>query len=183
MALSERLHNSGQLAQRMLGVVQKQELMGILRHDLGNALRYDSARVQAILQRARDEARLTGTDEELIAVIENSQAEISEGLFPGEYFPGIFCDLEGCLLKDDGVNEEVRSTLEAYEQKGQPITLWTGGDLKELSKKARMARLPWKMVSKRALVGSKVEIVLDDEPKENFLRKYRIECREFSQIT
>ena len=157
--------------------------MGTLRHDIRYAIGAGGEKLQQFLEKARSKAGLTGTDDEIIFQIESwTVPEEEKGLFSGEYFPGVFCDIEGCLLRDDGINEQLAEELKKLEEAGQPITLWTGGDIKVLGQRAQSAKLPWKVVSKWTLVDSRVETVFDDETKDEFTEKYRISFEHFSQV-
>jgi len=171
------------LAWKLLRGFKQEALMGTLRHDLGNALNVDEARIQEVLQTAREKAGMTGADEDIIAEIMNPDWKPEEGMFPGERFSGVYCDIEGVLiLKGGQINNNVVEILRSYERDGQPITLWTGGDTEKLSIKMIVAGLPWKVIPKQIFSGSTVQTVFDDESYEAFTEKYGIQCEGFTQI-
>lgn len=172
------------LAQKLVNGFIKPGLMSILRHALENAIGNESQdRIQMILKRARHEIGMTGPDETIIANILDRSEKPAEGMFPGQSFPGVFCDIEGTILLDGNqINHPLVDRLHDFEKEGQPVTLWTGGDVEELANRMILAELPWKVIPKQILAGSTVWTVFDDESYGDFVDKYNIQCEDFHRL-
>jgi len=159
----------------------KDQKMGFLRHDLKSYL--DAQGIARIAQRAREEIGLVGTDEEIAQQIRDYERPLTKGIFAGQRLPGIFCDVEDTLLVKDGVNQKVLQILNEYADKGQPVTLWTGGDVEAIVKQLRKHGIVWKLVSKYDFEGATVETAIDNESQDDFEGKYRIKPEQFVQIS
>lgn len=119
----------------------------------------------------------TGTDEEILEAIINFRTTSSE-LNAGKFFPGVFVDVEGTLLRDNVLHQP---TVEFVQQKanGRLVTIWTGGDVEKYQKTLKGMGLTWPVVSKLAFAGAVVECAVEDLPMEVFVKQYNIHVREF----
>jgi hypothetical protein len=160
---------------------ERDRKMRILKHDLKPWLNVE--RLAKIIQKAREEVGLVGSDEEIVEQIRKYEQPSKKQMFSGKNWPGVFCDVEGTLLVEDKVNQKALKLLENFAKEGKPITLWTGGDPEEIQKKLFQKEITWKVVSKYDFEGAKVEIAIDDEPQAEFEKKYRIKPEKFIQIT
>jgi len=157
------------LAIALLGVKDPEETLIILKHDLGHAEKPgDPAKIAEILVRAR-KAGLVDDDETTLKLI---RMAITTSLqpFAGQQFPDVFCDIEGTLLINGQLNDQVVAYLRE-QAKTRPITLWTGGDVKAYRQQLSKL-LPWKVVSKWLFSGVSVETVVDDQSQDRLEETY-----------
>ena len=84
---------------------------------------------------------------------------------------GVYCDIEGTLLVDGVLQEQVLDQLEAFEAQGLSITIWTLGSLEELEPLIQGAGIRYPVKNKAHFSGAIAEIVIDDEPEEVFRAK------------
>lgn len=174
---------------------EKTDLLKTLRHD------YSHGQEEAVkaMQRARTELGLTGTDDEITAILQDASIglELLEKNIGA--LPGVFCDVEGTLQKNGEINQTIVERLLVYAA-SYPVTLWTGGDVKRISRetgpkferfvenyteqKGSMTNLHLKtpILSKYAFRHSKPEIVLDDLAEEEFVRRYGIEPQQYIKV-
>lgn len=158
--------------------------MGRILHSAQSHFNNDSSYAKERIAQAVSEAKkigATGTDEEIALQIKNFKRQPKNSMFVGKYFPGIFCDIEGTLIVDGKVNISMLSTLQDRAL-SKPITLWTGGDTKEIQKILLENNITWKLVSKTDFAGAEVEIAYDDEEFWVFAKNYGIKVREFIQL-
>jgi hypothetical protein len=103
--------------------------------------------------------------------------------------PGVFCDLEGTLIKRGHLNFDVLEKLNNYElRNNKRITLWTGGDTREYEEildkiglnKKKLSN--WPIKSKTAFMGKTVEIAIDDLPEEEIETSYGIRAKKFIRV-
>jgi hypothetical protein len=135
--------------------------LGYIRHDLKYAPA-GSDKEQQLLARAR-QAGLSGTDQELRAFLESATALSAELVCRGQRFAGIFCDVEGTLLKVDGtVNSRVYGLLQEAATIGRAVTVWTGSDPAYIAGKLQQAGLTYQVVRKGDFAGATVEEAIDD---------------------
>jgi len=96
----------------------------------------------------------------------------------GAVISGVFCDVDGTFLDFNGnINLEVAEMLERYAAEGKTVTLWSGGDPKEI--KPKLKGIKWPFVSKYDFEGRTVEIAIDDIPRDKFEDDYGIKVLEF----
>jgi hypothetical protein len=119
--------------------------------------------------------------EELAQKVEAEETQIASR-FEGQELKGIFVDVEGTLLQNGEVNQELVSQLEE-KSKEKPITIWTDADIKEIFRPLRNAGLYWKILPKELFAGAKVEEVYDDLTQEDFETKHRIKTEIYNQIS
>lgn len=164
----------------ILDLEKTKNVVGILQHDLRHALR-DQNRMSDWLKKARAEG-FAGSDQEIIETVQN-WIKVSSRPFAGQYFPGLFVDIEDTLLNDDEtLNVKVGRMVEELSP-GRPVTIWTGGDIGKLEPKLRSLGIRRKVVSKYNLAGTEVEEVIDDLPQAIFEEMYEIKARIYHQIT
>lgn len=84
---------------------------------------------------------------------------------------GVYCDIEGTLLVDGILQEQVLDQLEAFEAQGLSITIWTLGSLEELEPLIQGAGIRYPVKNKAHFSGAIAEIVIDDEAEEVFRAK------------
>jgi hypothetical protein len=158
--------------------------MAKIQHSSYRSVGVSSDRDKEIVVKAVSEARklgLSGSDEEIINQIINFKRQPKNSIFAGKFFPGVFCDLEGTLLKD-GIVDNIMLELLRNFSKEKPITLWTGGDVQELKKILIRNNITWKLVSKYDLAGAEVEMAYDNEDFSVFFEKYAIKVRNFNKV-
>lgn len=101
----------------------------------------------------------------------------------GLSFKDVCVDVDGTLFVNNEINKEVLALVEKKSAaESIPITIWTGGDVRDLEDKIRKKGILWKIVSKEVLNGAKVNIVIDDLPEEEFKKKYKISFNEYIKI-
>lgn len=172
---------SDPLAIALLGVAQTNTEIGILHHDLSSAQR-DADRMVRWEKSAR---KVFGdkTQAELISlVMEIAPARYSSGKFAGQKFPDVCIDVEDTILTSDGQIRSEVIALAEEKAKGGPITVWTGGDIHELSKQLLKAGVLYKIVSKETMRGVTVRVVIDNQPEATFKSECGIDCEEYIQV-
>jgi hypothetical protein len=95
------------------------------------------------------------------------------------YFPGVFCDVEGTILKEGKLDDLLVKEL-ASMSAATPVTLWTGADLKDYS--YLVSNLGYPLLSKHWFRGSTVEQAIDDDPKELFEANYGITAKDYRKL-
>jgi hypothetical protein len=176
---SDMTRVSDPLAWRLLESPMKSNPIGTLRHDLKYAVA-DATRMTTWLTLAQ---KVFGQklQDELISLVEGAEPETSFKPFAGENFPDIFVDVEGTLIQDNQFNVDLVAHIEKKAVL-RPITIWTGGDLKEIAKQIRAHGLRWKLVSKHWMRSAAVACAYDDEPEAEFMTKYSVTVGEYVQI-
>lgn len=163
-----------------------QTQMGYIKHSIsGYVNNPESDQAKERIAKALIDGRnigLLGTDSEVIEqIIGYVYQPVPNKYFAGRFFAGVFCDIEGTLLVDNKVNGELLITLKELS-KGRQITLWTGGNLREIKETLLKNKITWKLVPKSSFSGAEVEMAIDDEPYTVFHEKYGIEVKDFIQI-
>lgn len=102
-----------------------------------------------------------------------------EEVMKGKEVNGVFCDIEGTILIDGKPNAEVLTLLEKYNNEGKTITLWTDGNLEELSKSLKRVKVQYPLVSKLNYAGAVAEIVIDDMDEYSFTALTKITAKKF----
>lgn len=167
-------------AEAFFGIKAKKNLISILLHDFSNKdLR------PKVLEKAKKEFGFTGSEDEVekqLRFVQGGTADLAEVKeWKDKTFPGVFCDIEGTLFFDNKVKNGVLEMLKKYSET-KTVTLWSGGDLEEIKKKLVANGIVYPLVSKYAFKGCKVEIVMEDLPKVDFEKRYKICSREYIQI-
>lgn len=179
----EKLENKAVLLAAKSGY--KQSLVGRLLHDIYPG-KYGC---EEGLKLAEKEYGFTGTIEEVREQLQKIQGKDVGKVYAivgDEMLPGIFCDVEGTLISNDKkvTNEDILNLLVLFEeQEKKPVTLWTGGDIRELEKFLYLRGL-WRfpVVSKEIFRGCRVEMAYDDLPREEFEKHYGIMAETFIKI-
>lgn len=147
------------------------------------------------LERARKELNLEGADETIVAYL---RCPSKEDILTDKRFTGTFCDIEGTLITDGKLDENVAHILVDSAQHG-PVTLWTGGNIRNFSYALHSQleeycqnhnakdtfstlHLRTPIVSKHMFRGATVERVIDDIMPDEFTAEYGIKPEEFTQI-
>lgn len=142
------------------------------------------------LKLAEKEFGIKGTIEEVRTLLEKLQSVEATGDISkeigNEILPGVFCDIEDTLLSSDrsAVKSVVLTALEIAEKEHKkPITLWTGGDVEEMTRLLfQFGIKQYPVVSKGVFRGCQVEIAFDDMPYNEFKMQYGIEVKDFHNI-
>lgn len=113
--------------------------------------------------------------------------ELSDGfdrpqVMKGHKLSGVFCDIEGTLVKDQIVQDVILNQLKKYEKSGKAITLWTDGNISELSVLLKSQDVHYPLKSKAEFAGAIVEIAIDNDPLGDFQRKTHISPEEFLHV-
>ena len=105
-----------------------------------------------------------------------------------KYYDAVFCDIEGTLIKDGEFNKELFEELKNYA-KEKPVNIWTGGGLYFMLKPGNYFRrnfdkegMFFPLLEKRLFKGNKVEIAIDDLPKDLFEREYGIKVNKYIRV-
>jgi len=172
------------LAIELSRISMYQKTMGQIRHKaeycFGREDSESKSRVASAIADARDFG-LEGKDEEIIEQIKSFKYEPVNSFLAGKFFPGVFVDLEGTLLKNGVVDENVLHRVEDIAGK-KPVTLWTGGKISDFTSILISSGISWKLVSKQDFSGASVEIAIDDETELSIKEKYGITIEKFIQI-
>jgi len=167
-----------ELAVELAGKKFVQDELGILAHDLYH-VRNGNKDQASWAERAK---KVFGDlpFEELAAKVEAGDKPQGSS-FEGRYLEGVFCDVEGTLIQNGQINEQLRSELEAKSQE-KPITIWTDGDIKELGSVLRHAGITWKIVPKSEFAGARVAEAYDDLSPEELNARTNIEVLNYHQV-
>lgn len=181
-ALEEVKTNARQgdlLAIALLTAKQTEDTIGVLLHDLG----YAQSDVNRMAQWASRARKIFGdkTHGELISLVENTKRNF-ESQFVGQVFPDVCVDVEGTLIASDGSFRSEVLTLAEEKANGGPITIWTGGDVSALTTQLRHNDVFYKVVSKHAMRGATVRVVIDDLTPDQFKDDYGIGCQEYIRV-
>ncbi len=128
-----------------------------------------------VLTEARNYFCWNGNDEDVEAKLRSYKP--SQTAAEGVSFPGVFCDIEGTLIRDDKKNEALLSELGAYTS-NKPVNLWTGSDVKRFGN----LDVPYPVLSKHDYRGAKVELAIDDLPLEEFENTFDIRPENFRKV-
>lgn len=169
------------LAIALLGVAQTNSTIGTLHHDISSAQR-DAERMTTWEKKAREIFGDKNQDELISLVTEAAKTRHTPGKLAGQKYPDVCIDVEGTILTADGQIRSDVITLAEAKAAGGPITVWTGGNVYELSEKLRKTGILYKIVSKETMRGTSVRLVIDNEPEADFKEKYGIEYQEYIQV-
>ncbi len=172
---------SDPLAIDLLGVAEQSSTIGILHHDISSAQR-DTDRMAEWEKKARE---IFGdkNQAELISLVTGvARTRHISGKLAGYKYPDVCVDVEGTILAADGqIRHEVLALAEEKAQ-GGPITVWTGGDLYNLSHQLRKAGILYKIVSKETMRGATVRVVIDDQLEATFKSECGVGYEEYIQV-
>ncbi|MBU1252033.1 MAG: hypothetical protein KJ905_03890 [Nanoarchaeota archaeon] len=140
---------------------------------------YREGDAEQIRKLAEERLNWVGTGEEIMKRLAEfrPEREIAKH-FSGTAIPGVFCDVEGTLLDWNGnLNQEVVVMLEKHEAEGKAVSLWSGGDPKEILPKIK--GIKWPFLSKYDFEGCTMEIVIDDVPAAKLKKDYEIQAKQY----
>lgn len=170
------------LAIALLTVKTTQTAARVLHHDLSYAER-SSEGMAEWLERARKQFG-EKTEVELIETVGRVRSEeATEGQLAGKAFPDTCVDVEGTLFDYNGTFQPTVLENAIAQAHGQPITIWTDGDMNATRKILREHRVPYKLVSKQALAGATVDSVIDNLPEAEFREAYNVRYNHYTQVT
>ncbi len=171
-ALAVRLHEVGTVNAKI----------GVLKHNLPHAQRQGETALETWALEARN---IFGDDmsiEELVMAVEDAKPETLPARMSSEWFPDLCIDAEGTLIVDGAINPTVRAAGEEAEGKGQPVTVWTGGNVAEVQAILYAAGITWKVTSKWLFRGVTVAAAMDDEPLDELRQKYGVKIERYEQV-
>lgn len=140
---------------------------------------YREGDAEQIRKLAEEMIGWVGTGEEIMKRLAEFRSEREMARhFSGATIPGVFCDVEGTLLDWNGnLNQEVVAILEKHEAEGKAVSLWSGGDPKEILQKIKGVK--WPFLSKYDFEGCTMEIVIDDVPSTKLEKDYGIQAKQY----
>ncbi len=152
-----------------------------LEHFLGYA-KDDPERMAQWLDRAR--SQFGGkTDDEIITILAQvRQMGTVPGQFAGQVFPDTCVDVEGTLFGSDGAFRPNVLEDAVRQANGNPITVWTGGDVKAARKMLLEVKVPYKLLPKQMLAGATVKNVFDDLAEEEFRERYNVRYERYIRV-
>lgn len=172
---------SDPLAIDLLGVAEQSSAIGILHHDIYSA-QHDTNRMVQWEKKAREIFGDKNQAELISLVTEAAKTRHAPGKLTGNKYPDVCIDIEGTILTADGQIRREALALTQARAAGGPITVWTGGNVYELSKQLRKAGILYKIVSKETMRGAAVRLVIDDQTEAAFKEQYGIEYQEYIQV-
>lgn len=120
---------------------------------------------------------------EFISKLKDLNDEILiEEVMAGQDIFGVYCDIEGTLLINDMLQEEVLNKLNAYSEQGLTVTIWTLGDVEHYSRLIGSMGIKYPVRSKMDYFGATAEIVIDDDSEESFRAKTKINPKKFIRV-
>lgn len=151
-------------------------IVGRIRHDA----HYDKA---GSAERARQALGMQGTDDEIMKMLENYKDgdSIGRNNVSGNFFGGVFCDIEGTLKHGNAISEDLVKELDNYS-KTKPVNIWTGGDIKEMIQFLEKHKIEYPILSKGWFNGASVEIAIDDLDESEFRNRYSIKSNVYKQV-
>lgn len=170
-----------QLAIRLAGIKRDMNKVGTLEHNLHHAINGGPEAMEAWEKQARAIFGEELSLDEVIERIKKKDPTSLEGELAGEEFADLCVDVEDTLVQDGVINAELVERMKVAS-KERPITIWTGGDMKQIEKLLRDAGISFKLASKHWLRGAKVAKAIDNMPQAEFLETYGIEAGEYEQI-
>lgn len=163
-----------------------EQSVGVILHDM-----YPGKSAEAIRRavgRAEEEFGITGTEDEVRRQLEDLREEVRSGRFveaalveDGAVIAGVFCDVEGTLIQIDRLIPGRLEMLAEYAKTG-PVTLWTGGDMKEVGDTLAILGVSLPLVSKYDYRGKTVEIAIDDLAEAEIEKAYGIKAEQFVRL-
>ncbi len=126
-------------------------------------------------------ALANASNEQIVDFLVEASSQRQE-VMKGERVVGVFCDIEGTLLQGGSINQNVLDMLRQYANDGMAITVWTDGDVKELSSKLQKLGVMYAVKSKFDFAGAIAEIVLDDMDEFSFTARTKIYAETFIRV-
>jgi hypothetical protein len=169
------------LAIALLGTQMEQLEVQMLHHNLDSALRRPEQMVDW-LERARKQFGNKTEDELVETVRRENEKNKAAGKFSGETFPDTCIDVEGTLFGKDGHFRPAVLADAVAQANGNPITIWTAGDLLVMRNALRTSGVPYKLIPKQLLAGATVGTVVDDLPEAEFRERYGVNYDRYVQV-
>ena len=167
------------LAIHLLELKAHNDVLQVLRHNLHYA-EMSQESMEAWLRSARQHLGNLSEQELVVLVKDTTQPKL--GPFAEQNFQDVCVDIEGTLVdKQKKLRVDVVDKVRELSQ-GRPVTVWTGGNMKELDAIIRKQGLDWKLTSKNLLHGAKVHAIVDDLDQDEFNRTYGVACDTYVQI-
>ncbi|HLC94671.1 MAG TPA: hypothetical protein VJH96_03840 [Patescibacteria group bacterium] len=159
-----------------------QRTQSFIRHDLRHALSgHQGFDQQKFIERARRELQLTGSDEEVIAVVMEGVPFRAKSHMD---VAGLFVDWAGTLYKNESVDTGLLQEAKTQAKNEKlPLVVWTGGNVDDVYRMlARSSVTDVDVCSKQDCFGLKVAKAIDDESVEK-LQEYGIAVDSLKQIS
>lgn len=161
----------------------KKMRVGVLLHDMHPGKSRDA--IERAMRSAEKDFGFTGSADEvrmqLEALRDSLKGAAISSVSSGGVIPGVFCDVDGTLLKGD---ELISGSLERLRQAAgkRLIMLWTGGNLKEVKQRLMAVGIGYALMAKYDFAGCTVEMAIDDAPAAEIERIYGIKAEEFIHV-
>lgn len=117
------------------------------------------------------------TIERVIFLAELKQVLLSE-IVGAKTIPGVFCDVNNTLLRDNVVIHGALRRLKKIAGK-RDIVLWTTGCLQSAKNRLATANIAYPVVDKRKFSGCVVQVAIDDLPDEKLRKHFWIQAKQF----
>jgi len=168
------------LALRLLEMSDEVDVLRVLKHNANYIEQRDEDAQLHFLTNAK---KLFGdlSLEELKTAVNEAEADTPVSACAGEEFPDVFVDIEGTLLQNGELNQALLEKINELAAT-HPITVWSGGDLKQLEPQLRSLGITYKVASKHALRGAKAAMAFDDMPYDQFIAEYGITVDQYIQV-
>lgn len=161
---------------------KRQRLLTRLRHDLGSA-QFHHHKLQLVLNEARERLGFTGNDIEVTDKILSS-LDVSTGPFAAQFLSGIFVDAFETLFNSQWrLNQSVKAAIiRLAVDQGRAVIVISDSDDQFIKNKLISHEVDWQFISKYALRGAELEIVVDNLTKLEFEAIYGISTRQFINV-
>jgi len=121
------------------------------------------------------------SDDELIEKAINADVEEAKPIFEGRKLDAAFFDIEGTLIQQGEVNQDLVTELNRVSQE-LPVIVWTDGDL-ENAKTLREAGVLCPVRPKSIFAGASVAKAYDDKQEDDLKQEFRISVDEFHHVS
>ena len=178
IAIQSNPRPRNEVAIRLAHLKVTQSAIGTLQHDLKYAQK-DEGRKATWMTMARTVFGELSFEE----MAEKVETWTYDGAkpFDGERLNGCFVDIEGTLLQDGVVNQEIVNVLKE-KAAVMAVNLWTDGDIKKLAPTIRRAGLYYNIIPKSLLSGATVEEAYDDLEQSEFYKRYAITVEHYVKV-
>lgn len=139
--------------------------------------------VKHLMERIQEYFPWLDTVDKALDYITHITIDIPE-VMTGQKISGVYADIDGTILEyvpiwspkewQQKLRKDTVDLLKKYESEGKPITLWTGGDVKQKEAYLRSLGITWPVVSKYDYAGATAEIVVDDTDRGAFILQSKI---------
>ncbi|MBU0668055.1 hypothetical protein KJ951_03130 [Patescibacteria group bacterium] len=153
--------------------------LSVIRHDLRHVLEGSSPRKDQLLARARKEAGLKGSDDELIEQIMTPDAPVEVD----EFFElnAACVDWEGTLMKDGKFNKgQLSQARTEAKKRNLPLIIWTGANPNGVYKELQKSGITnVDVCSKQDCRGLRAALAIDDTDLVILKKEFGLDAREF----